>query len=105
MLPRLFLSFMMFSAFSKVSLFRFDLKIFDLTQCYYSVNTQQFCDILAKNCGWKVVMPDFFRGESIPKECMGNRPALIEWITKVGSYDIVSWIEEGIFGETNELNP
>lgn len=72
---------------------------------HHSVNTQQFCDILAKNCGWKVVMPDFFRGQNVPKECVDNRSALIEWIGKVGSYDIVSgWIRRGERGTAGDDN-
>lgn len=36
-------------------------------------------------------MPDFFRGDYITKERMANHPALIEWISKVGSLDVVSF--------------
>ncbi|CDH49969.1 dienelactone hydrolase family protein [Lichtheimia corymbifera JMRC:FSU:9682] len=53
-------------------------------------NTKQFCDILAKECGYKVVMPDFFRGEPWTDEKMGDMQALIAWIGKVGSIEVVS---------------
>ncbi|RCI04753.1 hypothetical protein CU098_008397 [Rhizopus stolonifer] len=49
-------------------------------------NTMQFCDILAKNCGWKVVMPDFLRGDYWNFE-RGDMSALIAWITKVGTLE------------------
>ncbi|OBZ84836.1 hypothetical protein A0J61_07106 [Choanephora cucurbitarum] len=52
-------------------------------------NTKQFCDILAKNCGWKVVMPDFLRGDYWSFE-RGGMDALVAWIEKVGSIENVT---------------
>lgn len=60
----------------------------NLSACV-SNNTKQFCDILAKECGYKVVMPDFFRGEPWTDEKMGDMQALIAWIGKVGSIEVV----------------
>lgn len=57
-----------------------------------SVNTKQFCDVLANHCGYRVVMPDFFRGEPWSPEKMTptDMPALMEWVGKVGTIDVVS---------------
>ncbi|KAG0163372.1 hypothetical protein DFQ28_003148 [Apophysomyces sp. BC1034] len=52
-------------------------------------NTQQFCDILA-NHGYKVVMPDFFRGRPWNIKNIGNRKAVMTWLSKVGTFDLVA---------------
>lgn len=59
---------------------------------YHSNNTKQFCDILANKCGYKVVMPDFFRGDYWTPEKMGDMQALLAWIGKVGSIEVVCLI-------------
>ncbi|KAI8332883.1 Alpha/Beta hydrolase protein [Chlamydoabsidia padenii] len=48
-------------------------------------NTKQFADILAKHCGYKVVMPDFFRGESYDPALLGDLDFLVSWVKKHGS--------------------
>ncbi|KAI7857440.1 Alpha/Beta hydrolase protein [Circinella umbellata] len=65
-------------------------------------NTKQFCDVLANNCGYKVVMPDFFRGEPYKPEWMGDMDRLMAWIQKVGSLKVIQpqvevvrqWLQE-----------
>ncbi|KAG2227850.1 hypothetical protein INT45_002088 [Circinella minor] len=65
-------------------------------------NTKQFCDVLANNCGYKVVMPDFFRGEPYKHEWMGDVDRLMTWIHKVGSLEVIQpqvevvrqWLQE-----------
>ncbi|KAI8881755.1 alpha/beta-hydrolase [Backusella circina FSU 941] len=54
-------------------------------------NTKQFCDILAKNCGWRVVLPDFFRGNALTEEFFTthSREELIAWVTANGSLPVV----------------
>ncbi|KAI8146240.1 Alpha/Beta hydrolase protein [Fennellomyces sp. T-0311] len=52
-------------------------------------NTKQFCDILAKNCGYKVAMPDFFHGKPWTPEQMGDMQALLAWIAKVGTIEVI----------------
>ncbi|ORY97566.1 Alpha/Beta hydrolase protein [Syncephalastrum racemosum] len=57
----------------------------------FHVNTKQFCDVLANRCGYRVVMPDFFRGEpwSPAKMTPADMPSLMEWVGKVGTIDVV----------------
>jgi len=50
-------------------------------------NTRKFCDILASQTGLQVIMPDFFRGETKPKDLAP--PANKEWVNRVGSWEIV----------------
>jgi dienelactone hydrolase len=55
-------------------------------------NTLQGADVLATQCGYRIVVPDFFRGlqwdvENIPPR--EGRPVLDAWIQKVGSWEIV----------------
>ncbi|KAI9491664.1 dienelactone hydrolase [Zychaea mexicana] len=65
-------------------------------------NTKQFCDVLAKNCGYKVVMPDFFRGKPLVPEDMGDVDRVMAWIGKVGSMEVIQpqvevvrqWLQE-----------
>jgi len=53
-------------------------------------NTLQGADHLAKTCGYRVVVPDFFRGTAWdvnnmpPRE---GRQALTAWIQEVGSWE------------------
>lgn len=56
----------------------------------FSVNTKQFCDILANNCGWKVVLPDFFRGDYLVPSDLGNREKLFGYIDKFGSVEVIT---------------
>lgn len=58
----------------------------------FSNNTKQFCDILAKHCGWRVVMPDFFYGDNAACyfENGFDREGLIAWIGQKGTLEIVS---------------
>ncbi|CAO3642742.1 unnamed protein product [Mucor hiemalis] len=56
----------------------------------FHVNTKQFCDILAKNCGWKVVMPDFFRGKPLVESDLGDIPKLLAWVDKNGTAEVVT---------------
>ena len=55
-------------------------------------NTLQGADHLAKECGYTIVMPDFFRGKGWktdnipPKE---GRPAMQAYIQSIGSWEIV----------------
>lgn len=58
--------------------------------CFASTNTKQFCDVLAKQCGYLVVMPDWFRGKPITEEMLGNREEVMAWLGKVGTYEVVS---------------
>ncbi|ORZ22631.1 Alpha/Beta hydrolase protein [Absidia repens] len=53
-------------------------------------NTKQFADILAKKCNYKVVMPDFFRGDACSVELLGDRDGLLAWIAKIGSLEIIA---------------
>ncbi|KAI8332882.1 Alpha/Beta hydrolase protein [Chlamydoabsidia padenii] len=53
-------------------------------------NTKQFADILAKHCNYKVVMPDFFRGEVFDHTKLGDREVLLAWIGKYGSLNTVA---------------
>ncbi|PVV04642.1 hypothetical protein BB560_000850 [Smittium megazygosporum] len=48
----------------------------------------QGCDILA-NSGFRVIMPDFFRGEASTEEMLKDMSSLISWILKVGSYSML----------------
>ncbi|KAI9278202.1 Alpha/Beta hydrolase protein [Phascolomyces articulosus] len=50
-------------------------------------NTKQFCDILAKYCGYKVLLPDFFRGSSWDPSRMTPEdiPKLMAWIGEIGT--------------------
>ncbi|KAI8141602.1 dienelactone hydrolase family-domain-containing protein [Fennellomyces sp. T-0311] len=53
-------------------------------------NTKQFCDVLAKVGGYKVIMPDFFRGDSWNEEKgFGDMQKLMAWIRKVGSFQVI----------------
>ncbi|RCH91236.1 hypothetical protein CU098_006698 [Rhizopus stolonifer] len=52
-------------------------------------NTKQFCDILAKQCGWRVVMPDFFRGDSA-NDRMGDMTAMLQWLKNIGDIEVIS---------------
>ncbi|KAG1057652.1 hypothetical protein G6F43_000508 [Rhizopus delemar] len=52
-------------------------------------NTKQFCDILAKHCGWRVVMPDFFRGDDAHGK-MDSTDTLLAWLGKVGTIEIIA---------------
>ncbi|CAO3637435.1 unnamed protein product [Cunninghamella blakesleeana] len=52
-------------------------------------NAKQFADIVATR-GFKVVMPDFFRGKPCSPELLGDRPKLMEWIGKVGTIEIIT---------------
>lgn len=61
------------------------------THVYFSNNTKQFCDILAKQCGWRVVMPDFFRGDDGGRFFQNgfDREGLMAWIGQRGTTEIV----------------
>lgn len=61
------------------------------THVYLSNNTKQFCDILAKHCGWRVVMPDFFRGDDAACFFQNgfDREGLMAWIGQKGTLEIV----------------
>ncbi|ORX93391.1 alpha/beta-hydrolase [Basidiobolus meristosporus CBS 931.73] len=52
-------------------------------------NTKQFCDILGEKFNFRVALPDFFRGKPWDHTRMTpeDRPALMQWITSVGSWD------------------
>ncbi|ORE08198.1 alpha/beta-hydrolase [Rhizopus microsporus var. microsporus] len=54
-------------------------------------NTKQFCDILAKQCGWRVVMPDFFRGEDAARffDNGFDREGLVAWIGQKGTIETI----------------
>ncbi|KAG2179991.1 hypothetical protein INT43_003778 [Umbelopsis isabellina] len=52
-------------------------------------NTKQFCDVLANNCGYQVVMPDFFRGKPATPDILGKRDELMAWLQKVGTIDVL----------------
>ncbi|CEG70192.1 hypothetical protein RMATCC62417_06134 [Rhizopus microsporus] len=54
-------------------------------------NTKQFCDILAKQCGWRVVMPDFFRGDDGGRFFQNgfDREGLMAWIGQRGTTEII----------------
>jgi len=58
---------------------------------FTSGRTRYFCDWLAKNSKYTVILPDFFRGEGWdPKKIPSDhRPELMEWIKKVGTWDEV----------------
>ncbi|KAI9311597.1 dienelactone hydrolase [Dichotomocladium elegans] len=70
-------------------------------------NTKQFCDILAQQGGYKVVMPDFFRGKPWTFEKSGDREAMLSWIHSVGTIDkiipdaslVCEWLQtQGVAG-------
>lgn len=55
-------------------------------------NTLQGADHLAKSSGYRVVLPDFFRGQSWPVDNIPpkeGRPFLNKWIQSVGSWEKV----------------
>ncbi|KAF7723846.1 hypothetical protein EC973_001571 [Apophysomyces ossiformis] len=52
-------------------------------------NTKQFCDVLAGQ-GYKVVMPDFFRGKPWDIKNIGDRKAVVAWLSRVGTIDKVA---------------
>ncbi|GAA5811937.1 hypothetical protein MFLAVUS_005384 [Mucor flavus] len=56
----------------------------------FHVNTKQFCDILAKNCGWRVVLPDFFRGDYYPPSELGDKERLMKWWATTASTEIIT---------------
>ncbi|KAH8547499.1 Alpha/Beta hydrolase protein [Umbelopsis sp. PMI_123] len=53
-------------------------------------NTKQFCDVLAKQCGYLVVMPDWFRGNSITEDMLGDLEGVRAWLSKVGTYEVLA---------------
>ncbi|KAG0173532.1 hypothetical protein DFQ28_008198 [Apophysomyces sp. BC1034] len=52
-------------------------------------NTQQFCDVLAEHRGYKVLLPDFFRGDAW-NQSLGNTEAIVAWLGKVGTFDVIA---------------
>lgn len=85
-LQKLFWYFTIFLVFSKkISVLFF----FLLTILCNSPNAFQFCDILANNCGWKVILPDYFRGDYCTKELQANRAELMKWIGAKASLEKV----------------
>ncbi|CAM0139611.1 hypothetical protein VKS41_004568 [Umbelopsis sp. WA50703] len=52
-------------------------------------NTKQFCDVLANHCGYRVVMPDFFRGKPATPDMLGKMNELMAWIQKEGTIDVL----------------
>lgn len=57
---------------------------------FFSPNGFQFCDILAKNCGWKVILPDFFRGDYATHDMLGNMPVLMKWLDSHATLELVT---------------
>ncbi|CAM0137520.1 unnamed protein product [Umbelopsis sp. WA50703] len=55
-----------------------------------SPNTKQFCDVLAKHCGYLVVMPDWLRGKTIPEELWGDHNGIKAWLDKIGTYELLA---------------
>ncbi|KAI7902383.1 dienelactone hydrolase [Cokeromyces recurvatus] len=55
----------------------------------YHPNAYQFCDILAKNCGWKVIMPDILHGDYATMELLKQFDKFMVWLNKVGTYEAV----------------
>jgi len=56
-------------------------------------NTKQFADILANTHGFRVVMPDFFRGEPWTAARMADDPTrtkIREWIANTGAWEKAS---------------
>ncbi|KAI8393453.1 dienelactone hydrolase [Radiomyces spectabilis] len=53
-------------------------------------NTMQFCDRLAQQCGFRVVMPDLLHGDYWSHERMGDMDTLVAWITRVGALEVVA---------------
>ncbi|KAL0082472.1 dienelactone hydrolase [Phycomyces blakesleeanus] len=52
-------------------------------------NTKQFCDVLANFCGYKIIMPDLFYGKPYKYEDMGDVSKLLNWIGKLGSFEVI----------------
>lgn len=86
---RLLLFSMIFSVISKYITGEIE-QCWCLTHSRDSPNTYQFCDILAKHCGWRVIMPDFLHGDYATAALMGDIPKLLKWIEKVGTTEVVS---------------
>ncbi|KAI8063016.1 dienelactone hydrolase family-domain-containing protein [Thamnidium elegans] len=55
-----------------------------------TVNTKQTCDILAKNCGWRVVLPDFFRGDYHIVHELGDKDKLTKWWASTASTEVIT---------------
>ncbi|KAL9541236.1 hypothetical protein MBANPS3_009240 [Mucor bainieri] len=56
----------------------------------YHPNAYQFCDILAKHCGWRVIMPDFLHGDYATPALLADIPKLLEWVGRVGTIEVVT---------------
>lgn len=61
---------------------------------YLSPNTKQFCDVLATRCGYRVVLPDWFRGKPATPDMLGDMSKLKDWLQQVGTIEIVSGKEK-----------
>ncbi|KAI8578831.1 hypothetical protein K450DRAFT_244741 [Umbelopsis ramanniana AG] len=55
----------------------------------FHVNTKQFCDVLANHCGYRVVLPDWFRGKPATHDMLGDMSKLTAWLQQVGTIDII----------------
>ncbi|KAF7725570.1 hypothetical protein EC973_009525 [Apophysomyces ossiformis] len=51
-------------------------------------NTKQFCDILANHGGYKVVLPDFFRGDGWDFS-RGGMPEIKAWLDDIGTFAVI----------------
>ncbi|KAI8975486.1 Alpha/Beta hydrolase protein [Mycotypha africana] len=56
----------------------------------YHPNAYQFCDILAKSCKWRVIMPDLLHGDYATMELLGKGKELMAWLDRVGTLEVVT---------------
>ncbi|KAI9306271.1 Alpha/Beta hydrolase protein [Cunninghamella echinulata] len=64
-------------------------------------NTQQFADLVATR-GYKVFVPDFLRGDYCDPKILGDKVKLIEWVTRVGSKEVIFPMVNQVVGSLRE---
>ncbi|KAI8063199.1 Alpha/Beta hydrolase protein [Gongronella butleri] len=65
----------------------------------FHVNTKQFCDVLAKERDYRVIMPDFFRGDYFPEENIPDKDSIFTNAINFGKL-IYYFLKHATYGKT-----